>query len=63
MDEKYSVAALLAEADASPPLGVCRECGQILTNPKSIAAGIGPICAGKAPVSTVPNEEVRDGPA
>jgi Family of unknown function (DUF6011) len=27
--------------------GVCCQCGRLLTNPDSIAAGIGPICAGR----------------
>lgn len=27
--------------------GVCCECGKLLTDPDSVAAGIGPVCAGK----------------
>jgi hypothetical protein len=27
--------------------GVCCECGRLLTVPESVAAGIGPVCAGK----------------
>lgn len=29
-------------------IGACGVCGRTLTNPESIAAGIGPVCAGKA---------------
>jgi hypothetical protein len=29
------------------PVGICRQCGRILTDLKSIEAGIGPECAEK----------------
>lgn len=38
----------LAEAEAFGKLyGICAVCGRILTDEKSIARGIGPVCAGK----------------
>lgn len=30
--------------DALQASGICRECGRALTNPESVAAGIGPEC-------------------
>lgn len=36
-----------ALADYGHELGECGVCGRTLTNPESIAAGIGPICAGR----------------
>lgn len=29
------------------PVSICRHCGRVLTDPKSIEAGIGPECAKK----------------
>lgn len=40
-DARGQLEALLTE------LGRCRLCGRLLQNPQSIAAGIGPECAGK----------------
>lgn len=39
---------LAALADAGRETGICQICGRELTDPDSIAKGIGPICAGKA---------------
>lgn len=34
-------------AEFGQTFGVCCECGRLLTDPDSIAAGIGPVCAGR----------------
>jgi hypothetical protein len=34
--------------------GLCCKCGRTLTTPESIAAGIGPVCAGRAAAHKVP---------
>lgn len=51
---RNSIDSLLAWADAQPAIVLCKVCGQELTDPKSIARGIGPICLEKG-------EEVADG--
>jgi hypothetical protein len=43
-DRKPSRDELIAEGKRT---GVCQVCHRKLTNPKSVAAGIGPICAGR----------------
>ncbi len=36
------------EAEESPEQAVkCARCGRVLTDPRSIARGMGPVCAGK----------------
>lgn len=38
------LATVEAIAGALQASGICRECGRTLTNPESVAAGIGPEC-------------------
>lgn len=44
----FVVAALMADPNNAPSRGTdctrCRRCGRVLTNPDSIAAGIGTTC-------------------
>lgn len=39
--------ALTKEHHKSEQTGKCRICGRILTDPVSVAAGVGPVCGGK----------------
>lgn len=38
---------MLDKMKPGKPVAVCRHCGRVLTHPTSVAAGIGPECAGK----------------
>lgn len=45
---KPTVDDLLAWAETRPPVVYCRLCGKPLTDPRSVEAGVGPICIDKA---------------
>lgn len=49
MNKDFSefTSGILSTLKPGKPVAVCRHCGRVLTDPKSVAAGIGPECAGK----------------
>lgn len=46
-DKLRRILAVAVGIPVPPPTGVCRVCHRTLTNPKSIAAGVGSCCAKK----------------
>ena len=45
------------------PLGACRRCKRPLTNPKSVEAGVGPVCAGMNGAPASPEDYEQAGMA